>query len=52
MSKFTDALNGQVANEFGASQQYVAIAAWYDAETLPSSPPTSTGRPWRSGTTR
>jgi len=35
MSKFTDALNGQVANEFGASQQYVAIAAWYDAETLP-----------------
>jgi len=35
MSRFTDALNGQVANEFGASQQYVAIAAWYDAETLP-----------------
>ncbi len=35
MSKFTDALNRQVANEFGASQQYVAIAAWYDAETLP-----------------
>jgi ferritin len=32
---FTDALNGQVAYEFGASQQYVAIAAWYDAETLP-----------------
>ena len=35
MSRFTDALNGQIANEFGASQQYVAIAAWYDAETLP-----------------
>jgi bacterioferritin B len=35
MSRFTDALNAQIANEFGASQQYVAIATWYDAETLP-----------------
>ncbi len=35
MSRFSDALNAQVGNEFGASQQYVAIAAWYDAETLP-----------------
>lgn len=35
MSRFTDALNGQVAYEFGASQQYVAIAAYYDAQTLP-----------------
>ena len=35
MSRFTDTLNAQVANEFGASQQYVAIAVWYDAETLP-----------------
>ena len=35
MSRFTDALNAQVANEFGASQQYVAIAVWYDGETLP-----------------
>ena len=35
MSRFTDALNGQVANEFGASQQYVAIAVWNDADTLP-----------------
>ena len=35
MSRFTDALNAQVGNEFGASQQYVAIAVWYDAETLP-----------------
>jgi len=35
MSRFTDALNGQVANEFAASQQYVAIAVWYDAQTLP-----------------
>ncbi len=35
MSAFTTALNEQVANEFGASQQYVAIAVWYDRETLP-----------------
>ena len=35
MSRFTDALNGQVAYEFGASQQYVAIAVSYDAQTLP-----------------
>jgi ferritin len=35
MSRFTDTLNAQVANEFGASQQYVAIAVYYDAETLP-----------------
>lgn len=35
MTKFTDALNGQIAHEFGASQQYVAIAVWYDDQTLP-----------------
>ncbi len=35
MSRFSDALNQQVANEFGASQQYVAIAVHYDALTLP-----------------
>jgi bacterioferritin B len=35
MSAFTAALNEQVANEFAASQQYVAIAVWYDGETLP-----------------
>lgn len=35
MSKFTDALNEQLAEEFAASQQYVAIAVYYDAETLP-----------------
>jgi len=34
-SRFVDALNEQVANEFGASQQYVAIAVYYDTETLP-----------------
>lgn len=35
MSRFADALTAQIANEFAASQQYVAIAVWYDAETLP-----------------
>ncbi len=35
MSKFTEALNEQVASEFAASQQYVAIAVAYDAQTLP-----------------
>ncbi len=35
MPRFPDALNEQVGNEFGASQQYVAIAAYYDALTLP-----------------
>jgi bacterioferritin B len=34
-SSFGDALNGQVANEYAAHQQYVAIAVFYDAETLP-----------------
>jgi ferritin len=35
MARFADALNEQVAYEFGASQQYVAIAVHYDAQTLP-----------------
>jgi ferritin len=35
MADFVDALNGQVAKEFGASQQYIAVAVYYDAETLP-----------------
>jgi bacterioferritin B len=35
VSRFTDALNAQIANEFAASQQYVAVAVWYDGETLP-----------------
>ncbi|CAN5313024.1 ferritin [soil metagenome] len=35
MSRFTDALNEQIGREFGASQQYVAIAVYFDAETLP-----------------
>ncbi len=35
MARFPDALNDQVGREFAASQQYVAIAVHYDAETLP-----------------
>jgi ferritin len=35
VSRFSDAVNTQIANEFGASQQYVAVAVHYDAETLP-----------------
>jgi ferritin len=35
MSTFGDALNGQVGYEFGASQQYIAIAVYYDSENLP-----------------
>ncbi|MEK6229289.1 MAG: ferritin-like domain-containing protein [Actinomycetota bacterium] len=32
---FVERLNEQVGNEFAASQQYVAVAVYYDAETLP-----------------
>jgi ferritin len=35
MARFPDALNEQIGHEFGASQQYVAIAVYYDGETLP-----------------
>ena len=34
MARFHDALNEQIAYEFGASQQYVAIAVYYDSQTL------------------
>jgi ferritin len=32
---FVDKLNEQIGYEFGASQQYVAAAVYYDTETLP-----------------
>lgn len=32
---FAKALNAQISNEFAASQQYVAMAVYYDSETLP-----------------
>jgi ferritin len=35
MATFADALNQQVRHEFAASQQYVAIAVYYDSENLP-----------------
>ena len=35
MASFPATLNEQIANEFAASQQYVAIAVYYDALTLP-----------------
>lgn len=35
MTTFAEALNEQIGHEFAASQQYVAIAVWYDAQTLP-----------------
>jgi bacterioferritin B len=34
-AELVKALNKQVANEFAASQQYIAAATYYDAETLP-----------------
>ena len=35
MASFPGKLNEQVGHEFAASQQYVAIAVYYDTETLP-----------------
>jgi ferritin len=35
MPPFAAALNEQVGHEFAASQQYIAVAVYYDAETLP-----------------
>jgi bacterioferritin B len=35
VARFPQELNEQIGREFGASQQYVAIAVYYDAETLP-----------------
>src|SRR2546430_14008793 len=33
--RFVGALNGQIANEFAAAQQYIAIAVEYELQTLP-----------------
>ena len=35
MGRFYDAVNEQIGYEFAASQQYIAVAVYYDAETLP-----------------
>ena len=34
-TKFTELLTRQVGNEFAASHQYVAMAAWFDGQDLP-----------------
>ena len=34
-ARFVDRLNEQIAYEFSASQQYIANAVYYDAQTLP-----------------
>jgi bacterioferritin B len=34
-TRFAERLNEQIANEFAASQQYIANAIYYDAQTLP-----------------
>ena len=36
MHRFSTSLNEQVGHEFAASHQYVAIAVYYDGETLPA----------------
>ena len=33
--QFVEELNAQIGREFGASQQYIAVAVFYDAQTLP-----------------
>jgi len=33
--RFVEQLNSQIGNEFGAHQQYVSCAAYYDALTMP-----------------
>jgi len=35
MGNFTGLLGAQVKNEFAASQQYAAIAVWFDSQDLP-----------------
>ena len=52
MSRFTDAVNTQIASEFAASQQYTAIAVHTTPGHSRSSLLTSTGRRSRSETTR
>src|SRR3954454_22093067 len=35
VSKFNSLLQEQVRNEFTASQQYIALAVWFDGQDLP-----------------
>ena len=34
-TRFASLLNEQIAHEFAAAQQYIAIAVWYDGDALP-----------------
>jgi ferritin len=34
-TRFASLLNEQIAHEFSAAQQYIAIAVWYDGDALP-----------------
>jgi ferritin len=34
-ARFVEALNEQIEREFGAAQQYLAVAIWYEEQTLP-----------------
>ena len=34
-ARFVEALNVQIGREFGASQQYLAVAVWYEDQTFP-----------------
>ena len=51
-ARFIERLNEQIAYEFSASQQYVANAVYYDAQTLPRLAAFFYARPSRSATTR
>ena len=51
-TRFVERLNEQIAYEFAASQQYIAIAVYYDAETLPRLAAFFYARRSRSATTR
>ena len=35
MPTFAASLNEQIRNEFSASQQYIAVAVYYDSQSLP-----------------
>lgn len=52
LSKFHRLLLDQVRHEFTASQQYIALAVWFDDHDLPQLARSSTGSHWRSATTR
>ena len=50
--QFVSELNEQIGREYGAHQQYVAVAVHYDALTFPQLAASSTARRSRSAATR